>query len=117
MLIDVNIHERTHWGFFVDFDAVTKSRLFCRHTRIVLGTRFKSQSKMAARSLNNAMPKEISKEIDEFYGKLEMKYYSGIQREDVPQKLAVQDLFKNNVPVPIMIHFKVVKSLCKQAVI
>ena len=40
------------------------------------------------------MAKEISKEIDEFYGKLEMKYYSGIQREDVPQKLAVQDLFK-----------------------
>ena len=49
---------------------------------------------MAASSLNNAMAKEISKEIDKFYGKLEMKYYSGIQREDVPQKLAVQDLFK-----------------------
>ena len=38
---------------------------------------------------------EISKEIDEFYRKLEMKYYSSIQREDVPQKLAVQDLFKD----------------------
>ena len=23
-----------------------------------------------------------------------MKYFSGIEREDVPQKLAVQDLFK-----------------------
>ena len=23
-----------------------------------------------------------------------MKYYRGIQREDIPQKLAVQDLFK-----------------------
>ena len=34
------------------------------------------------------------KRNDEFYGKLEMKYYSGIQTEDVPQKLAVQDLFK-----------------------
>ena len=54
---------------------------------------------LMVRPLNNAMAKEISKEIDEFYGKLEMKYYSGIQREDVPQKLAVQDLFKNNVPV------------------
>ena len=49
---------------------------------------------MAASSVNSAMAKEISKEIDEFYGKLKMKYYSGIQREDVPQKLAVQDLFK-----------------------
>ena len=49
---------------------------------------------MAASSLNSGMAKEISKELDEFYGKLEMKYYSGIQREDVPQKLAVQDLFK-----------------------
>ena len=49
---------------------------------------------MAARSLNNAMAQEISKEIDAFYGKLEMKYYRGIQREDIPQKLAVQDLFK-----------------------
>ena len=67
---------------------------------------------MAARSLNNAMAKEISKEIDEFYGKLEMKYYCGIQREDVPQKVAVQDLFKNNVPVPLIIHFK----SCKQSV-
>ena len=33
-------------------------------------TRVKSQSKMAARSLNNAIAKEISKEIDEFYEKL-----------------------------------------------
>ena len=56
--------------------------------------------------------KYISKEIDEFYGKLEMKYYSGIQREDVPQKLAVQNLFKNNVPVTLIIHFK----SCKQSV-
>lgn len=54
----------------------------------------KSQFKMAARSLNNAMAQKISKEIDDFYGKLEMKYYRGIQREDIPQKLAVQDLFK-----------------------
>ena len=49
---------------------------------------------MAVRSVNSPMAREISKEIDEFYGKLEMKYYSSIQREDVPQKLAVQDLFK-----------------------
>ena len=62
--------------------------------RIALGTRVKSQFKMAARSLNNAMAQKISKEIDDFYGKLEMKYYRGIQREDIPQKLAVQDLFK-----------------------
>ena len=58
------------------------------------GTRLKSQSKMAVRSVNSPMAREISKEIDEFYGKLEMRYYSSIQREDVPQKLAVQDLFK-----------------------
>ena len=49
---------------------------------------------MAASSVNIAMAKDISKDIDEFYGKLEMKYFSGIQREDVVQKLAVQDLFK-----------------------
>lgn len=48
---------------------------------------------MAASSVNIAMAKDISKDIDEFYGKLEMKYFSGIQREDVAQKLAVQDLF------------------------
>ena len=49
---------------------------------------------MAASSVNITMAKDISKDIDEFYGKLEMKYFGGIQREDVAQKLAVQDLFK-----------------------
>ena len=61
---------------------------------------------MAASSLNNAMAKEISKEVDEFYGKLEMKYYSGIQREDVPQKLAVQDLFNFNLSCTFVFHCK-----------
>ena len=76
----------------MDIDVVTKLRLFCSHTRVALGTRLKSQSKMATSPVNSGMSKEISQ--DEFYGKLETKYYSGIQREDVPQKLAVQDLFK-----------------------
>jgi len=33
---------------------------------------------MAASSVDIAMAKDISKDIDEFYGKLEMKYHSGI---------------------------------------
>ena len=87
----------THWGFLVDFDVVTKLRPFCRHRRIALGTRLILQSKMEASSVNNTMANEISKKIDKFYGKLEMKYYSAIQSEDVPQKLAVQDLFEELV--------------------
>lgn len=74
--------ELSHREFFVNFNVVTW---------IALGTRLKSQSKMAASSVKSVMAKDISKEIDEFYGKLKMKYYSGIQREHVPQK---QDLFK-----------------------
>ena len=49
---------------------------------------------MAARSVNGAIAKEISQEVDKFYEKLELRYYSSIPRHDVTQKLALQDLFK-----------------------
>ena len=49
---------------------------------------------MAARSVNSAIAKEISQEVDKFYEKLELRYYSSIPRDDVTQKLALQDLFK-----------------------
>ena len=49
---------------------------------------------MAARYVNSAIAKEISQEVDKFYEKLELRYYSGIPRDDVTQKLALQDLFK-----------------------
>ena len=29
-------------GFLVDFDVITKSRLFCRHMRVALGTRLEA---------------------------------------------------------------------------
>ena len=61
---------------------------------------------MAASSLKNAMAKKISKEVYEFYGKLEMKYYSGIHREDVPQKLAMQDLFNFKLSCIFVFHYK-----------
>ena len=48
---------------------------------------------MAARSVNSAIAKEISQEVDKFYEKLELRYYSSIPRDDVTQKLALQDLF------------------------
>ena len=50
---------------------------------------------MAARSVNSAIAKEISQEVDKFYEKLELRYYSSIPRDDVTQKLALQDLFKS----------------------
>ena len=49
---------------------------------------------MAARSVNSAIAKEISQEVDKFYEKLELRYYNSIPRDDVTQKLALQDLFK-----------------------
>ena len=49
---------------------------------------------MAARSVNSAIAKEISQEVDKFYKKLELRYYSSIPRDDVMQKLALQDVFK-----------------------
>jgi len=62
MILEHTCQDDPHWGFFLNFDAVVKSRLLCSHTRIVLRTRLKSQSKMAASSVNIAMAKEISKE-------------------------------------------------------
>lgn len=49
---------------------------------------------MAARYVNSAIAKEISQEVDKFYEKLELRYYNSIPRDDVTQKLALQDLFK-----------------------
>ena len=49
---------------------------------------------MAARYVNSAIAKEISQEVDKFYEKRELRYYSSIPRDDVTQKLALQDLFK-----------------------
>ena len=49
---------------------------------------------MAANSVNNDTAKEISKETDRFYGQLETKYSFSITRNDISQKLAVKDLFR-----------------------
>ena len=49
---------------------------------------------MAARFLNQEMSSEISGEIETFYRKLEKKYYNGLAQDAIPQKLALQDLFK-----------------------
>lgn len=49
---------------------------------------------MAARYVNSAIAKEISQEVDKLYEKLKLRYYSSIPRDDVTQKLALQDLFK-----------------------
>ena len=49
---------------------------------------------MAANSVNNDTAKEISKEIDRFYRRFKTKYSPSITRDDISQKLAVQDLFR-----------------------
>ena len=49
---------------------------------------------MAASSLDCEIGKEISSALDTLYKNLEMKYYSDVARDDIPQKLALQDLFK-----------------------
>ena len=40
------------------------------------------------------MAKEIPKEVDHFNQQLEMRYFSSVSDDDVPQKLALQDLFR-----------------------
>ena len=49
---------------------------------------------MAARELNTEIIRGLSKEIGSFYGKTEPKYWKSLLSEAVPEKLAIQDLFK-----------------------
>ena len=54
---------------------------------------------MAASSVNTETAKEISREIDHFYGELKMRYFSSVPHDEVPQKLALQDLFRELMAV------------------
>ena len=49
---------------------------------------------MAARELNTEIIRGLSKEIGSFYEKTESKYWKSLPSEAVPEKLAIQDLFK-----------------------
>ena len=49
---------------------------------------------MAARGLNGEIIRDLSEEIGSFYEKTESKYWTSLPSEAVPEKLAIQDLFK-----------------------
>ena len=49
---------------------------------------------MATRFVNSETAKKISREIDHFYGKLEVRYFSSDPGDEVPQNLALQYLFR-----------------------
>lgn len=49
---------------------------------------------MAARELNIEIIRGLSEEIESFYEKAEAKYWKFLPSEAVPEKLAIQDLFK-----------------------
>ena len=49
---------------------------------------------MAARELNDEIIRDLSEEIGSFYEKTESKYWTSLPSEAVPEKFAIQDLFK-----------------------
>ena len=49
---------------------------------------------MAARELNDEIIRGLSEEIGSFYKKTESKYWTSLPSEAVPEKFAIQDLFK-----------------------
>ena len=49
---------------------------------------------MAARELNIEIIRGLSEEIGSFYEKIESKYWGSLSSESIPEKLAIQDLFK-----------------------
>lgn len=49
---------------------------------------------MATRELNIEIIRGLSEQIGSFYEKTESKYWKSLPSEAVPEKLVIQDLFK-----------------------
>lgn len=102
-LINIKSRElKNPWEFFVFFFTLG---IFCENSshhqieaalRVILGwiPSDRGCSKMSAKELNMEIIEGLSEEIGSFYEKTEAKYWMSLPTEAVPEKLAVQVLFK-----------------------